>query len=92
MLNQLEKDAFLNAFDITPDVSLKKIVTPYYIVLILLFIIAFTVVQIFKSTVLMLVINMTKHIIVLYPKIQMLYMDVNRDRIHTTHMLVITMT
>lgn len=50
MLNQFEKDAFLNAFDIPPDVSLKKIVTPYYIVLMLLFIIAFTVVQIFKST------------------------------------------
>lgn len=50
MLNQVEKDAFLNAFDIPPDVSLKKIVTPYYIALMLLFIIAFTVVQIFKST------------------------------------------
>ena len=50
MLNQIEKDAFLNAFDIPADVSLKKIVTPYYIVLMLLFIIAFTVVQIFKST------------------------------------------
>lgn len=50
MLNQGEKDAFLNAFDIPPDVSLKKIVTPYYIALMLLFIIAFTVVQIFKST------------------------------------------
>ena len=50
MLNQVEKDAFLNAFDIPPDVSLKKIVTPYYIALMLLFVIAFTVVQIFKST------------------------------------------
>lgn len=50
MLNQVEKDAFLNAFDHTSDVSLKKIVTPHYIVLMLLFIIAFIVVQIFKST------------------------------------------
>ena len=50
MLNQVEKDAFLNAFDLSPDVSMKKIVTPYYIVLMLLFVIAFTVVQIFKST------------------------------------------
>ena len=51
MLNKVEKDAFLNAFDIPPDVSLKKILTPYYIALMLLFVIAFTVVQIFKSTV-----------------------------------------
>ena len=50
MLNQVEKDAFLNAFDHPSDVSLKKIVTPHYIVLMLLFIIAFIVVQIFKST------------------------------------------
>ena len=50
MLNQVEKDAFLNAFDYPSDVSLKKIVTPHYIVLMLLFIIAFIVVQIFKST------------------------------------------
>ena len=50
MLNQVEKDAFLNAFDHLSDVSLKKIVTPHYIVLMLLFIIAFIVVQIFKST------------------------------------------
>ena len=50
MLNQVEKDAFLNAFDIPPAVSLKKTVTPYYIILMLLFISAFTVVQIFKST------------------------------------------
>jgi hypothetical protein len=49
MLNQVEKDAFLNAFDHPPDVSLRKIVTPHYIVLMLLFISAFTVVQIFKS-------------------------------------------
>ena len=51
MLNQVEKDAFLNAFDHAPDVSLKKILTPHYIVLMLLFISAFTVVQIFKSIV-----------------------------------------
>ena len=50
MLNQVEKDAFLNAFDLPPDVSLRKTVTPHYIVLMLLFISAFTVVQIFKST------------------------------------------
>lgn len=50
MLNKVEKDAFLTAFDIPPDVSLKKILTPYYIALMLLFIIAFTIVQIFKST------------------------------------------
>ena len=50
MLSQAEKDAFLNALDSPSDVSLKKIVTPYYIVLMLLFISAFTVIQFFKST------------------------------------------